>query len=144
MSFLSRYDGQIIIANSPENMVFGTVMLGDVYGEVISASVAREADLEEVMAAGSLLAAILNNPKFSFKFKTMFRLDVAPPGLAELITFPFAGIKGRVLPPIQVDWEESGHRQLSIEATSWDTFAATNQGGGNAYTFDGTTYTPLT
>lgn len=144
MAFTTRYEGkQIIIANDPANMVFGTVMLGDVFGEVISASVAREADLEEVMAAGSLLAAILNNPKFQFTFETMFRLDIDPPGLAELLTFPFAGIKGRVMPPITVKWEDKGHRGLSIQATSWDAFATTSQGAGAASTFDGTTYTGI-
>jgi len=144
MSFTTRYDGQIIIANSPADMVFGTVMLGDVFGEVISASIVREADVEEVMAAGSLLAAIMSNPKFQFEFETMFRNDVDPPSLAALITFPFAGIKGRIMPPITVKWAEKGHRGLSIKATSWDAFSANNDGGGNAYTFDGTVYTPLT
>lgn len=143
MSFTTRYDGQIIIAESPENIVFGTVMLGDTYGRVLSASVVRDADVEELIQAGSLLAAILTNPNFQFKFKTSFSLDVVPPDMGGLITFPFAGISGRVLPPITIDWEEKGHRGLSIEAKSWDAMAATNQGGGNAYTFDGTTYTPL-
>ena len=51
MSFLTRYDGQIIIAESPSDMVFGTVMLGDTYGEVISANIIRAADVEEEVAA---------------------------------------------------------------------------------------------
>lgn len=143
MSFTTRYQGQIIIANNPADMVFGTVMLGDVFGQVISASVAREADVDEVMAAGSLLAAILQNPKFQFSFETMFRNDIDPPTLAQLIQFPLANIQGRVMPPITIDWEEKGHRGLSIQATSWDSFADENEGGGNAYTFDGTTYTPI-
>lgn len=144
MSFTTRYPGQIVIAESPADIVFGTVMLGNAYGRVLSASVTREADIEELLAAGSVLAVILSNPNFQFKFKTTFSNDVTPPDLAELITFPFAGIQGRILPPISVEWEEKGHRGLSIEAKSWDKFAATNEGGGNAYTFDGTTYTPLT
>lgn len=143
MSFLTRYPGQIIIAESPEDIVFGTVMLGDAYGQVISASVVRDADIEELMAAGSIYAALLSNPNFQFKFKTSFRNNVTPPGFAELINFPFAGIKGRIMPPITVDWEEKGHRGLSIEAKSWDAFAGSQQGGGNAYTFNGTTYTPI-
>jgi hypothetical protein len=68
---------------------------------------------------------------------------VDPPSLAQLITFPFAGLKGRVMPPISVKWAEKGHRGLSIKATSWDAFSATNQGGGSAYTFDGSIYTPI-
>lgn len=143
MAFTTRYDGQIIIAANPSDMVFGTVMLGDVYGEVISANLTREADVERVQAAGSLLAIILTDPMFKLDLETMFRADVDPPSLAELIAFPLAGIKGRVLPPIQLGWEEKGHRKLNITAESWDAFSATNQGGGNAYTFDGETYTPI-
>lgn len=143
MALTTRYQtNQIVIADNPSNMVFGTAMLGRTYGEVISASVAREADLEEIIAAGSILAAVLTNPKFTFKFKVMFRANVTPPGLAELITFPLANISGRILPPITIDWEEKGHRQLSIEATSWDGFSASS-GGGTAYRFNGTTYNSI-
>lgn len=143
MSFNTRFEGQIILAPNPADMVFGTVMLGDLFGEVTSASIVRAADLEEVKAAGSVFAAIMSNPKFEFEFETTFRNSVNPPGLGDLLQFPFAGIKGRVLPPITIKWSENGHRGLSIKATSWDNFQAVNQGGGNAYTFDGTLYTPL-
>jgi len=142
MAFTTRYDGQIVIADSPDDMVFGTAMLGNAYGEVISATILREADVNEVLAAGSLLAAILSNPKFQFEFETMFRESVEAPGFAELIEFPFAGISGRIMPPISVKWGENEHRTLSIKATSWDNFAE-NEGGGNAYEFNGTVYTPL-
>jgi hypothetical protein len=143
MAFTTRYQGQIVIAETPTDMVFGTVMLGQIYGQVLSANLTREADVERVRAAGSLLALILIDPLFKLELETMFRSDVEPPALAELITFPFAGIQGRVLPPISVTWEERGHRKLKIMAESWDAFAATNQGGGSAYTFDGTDYTPI-
>ena len=143
MALTTRYDGQIIIAENPSDMVFGTVMLGDIYGQVISANLLREADVEEVKAAGSLLAAIMTNPKFQFDFETMFRADIDPPSLAELISFPLAGLQGRVMPPIAIKWSENGHRQLNIKATSWDSFASVHGGGGNAYTFNGTVYTPL-
>lgn len=143
MSFTTRYAGQIVIAESPSDMVFGTVMLGDVFGECISANLTREADVERVRAAGSLLAVILADPLFKLEMETMFRDDVDPPSLAQLITFPLAGIKGRVLPPIGISWGEREHRKLKITVESWDAFADTNQGGGNAYTFNGTTYTPI-
>jgi hypothetical protein len=143
MSYTTRYPGEIVIASSSANLVFGTVMLGSAYGQVESASVAREADMAELEAAGgSILAVILKKPKFAFKFKTMFRADVLPPDFADLITFPFAGISGRVMPPITVEWEKDGHRMLSIEATSWDSFASTNSGGGNVYTYENGVYTP--
>ena len=141
MALTTRYPGEIVIANSPTNLVFGTVMLGNAYGEVESASCSREADQVILEAnGGDILAVILQKLVFSFKFKCVFRADITPPDLADLIAFPLAGIQGRILPPITIDWEKAGHRMLSIEAKSWDSFSAVNGGGGNAYTFDGTTY----
>jgi hypothetical protein len=142
MAFTTRYDGQIVIADAPEDMVFGTAMLGNVYGEVLSASIIREADVNEVIAAGSLRAAILQNPKFQFEFEVMFRESVEAPGFAELIEFPLAGISGRVMPPISIKWAEGQHRSLAIKATSWDHLAE-NDGAGQAYTFDGTNYVQI-
>ena len=145
MSFSTRYPGEIVIANSSTNLVFGTVMLGSAYGQVESASVVREADASELEAAGGdILAIILKKPGFAFKFKTLFRADILPPDLADLITFPFAGISGRIMPPITVEWEKDGHRMLSIEAKSWDAFSATNAGGGTVYTYENGIYTPRT
>jgi len=144
MALTTRYPGQIVIAENPSNIVFGTVMLGNVYGTVESASVTRQADIKEVEAAGGiLLAIILSKPDFAFKFKVLFSDDKTPPDFAELIQFPFAGIQGRVLPPIVIDWEKSGHRMLSIEAKSWDSFAGYNQGGGNASRYESGVYTPI-
>lgn len=143
MSLNTRYPGEIVIANTPSNLIFGTVMLGDTYGQVVSAGVTREADVEELMRPGGLLGVILRNPKFKLKLKTLFAADTVPPSLAELVTFPLAGIQGRVMPPIQIDWEEKGHRMLSIEVTSWDGFSATNMGGGSAATYVDDSYTAI-
>jgi hypothetical protein len=143
MSLTTRYPGEIVIANSPTNLVFGTVMLGNAYGEVESASVSREADQVVLDAAGgNILAVILQKLVFAFKFKVLFRADITPPDLADLIVFPLAGVSGRILPPISIEWEKAGHRMLSIEAQSWDSFAAVNAGAGNAYTYAGGVYTP--
>ena len=144
MALTTRYPGQIVIADNPANVIFGTVMLGSVYGTVESASVVREGDIKEVeQAGGIILAIILSKPDFAFKFKTLFRYDITPPDLADLITFPFAGIQGRVLPPITIEWEKAGHRMLSIEAKSWDAFSAVNQGGGNASRYESGIYIPM-
>lgn len=143
MSYNTRYPGEIVIANSPTNIAYGTVMLGTTYGTVESASVTREADVAELEASGgSILAVMLRKMSFAFKFKVLFSLDKAAPDLADLITFPFVGIQGRVMPPITVEWEKSGHRMLSIEAKSWDSFAGNNAGGGNVYTYENGIYAP--
>lgn len=142
MAYTTRYEGQIFIADNPEDLVFGTAMLGDDYGEVISASIVREADVSEVIAAGSLKAAILQNPKFQFEFEVMFRDSIEAPGLAEIIVFPLAGISGRVMPPVSIKWGEGQHRSLAIKVTSWD-HMANNEGAGNAFEFDGTNFTEI-
>lgn len=144
MSLTTRYAGQIIIAENPSDVVFGTVMLGNSWGQVISANLVREADVEEVIAAGSLLAVIQQNPKFEFSFETMFRAQDTAPGLAQKISFPFAGIDGRIMPPITVNWEQAQHRGLQINATSWDPFSGTNNGAGAASEFNGTGYMAIT
>lgn len=142
MALTTRYVGeQIVIADDPSNMVFGTVMLGTTYGEVISCKLAREGDINKVKAAGSLLAVIISDPYFSLELECMFRDDITPPGLAEAVDFPLAGITGRVIPPIGISWGENDHRKLTIKVESWDAFG--NEGSGSAYTFDGTTYTPI-
>lgn len=133
MSFLTRRPGEIIIAESPNKITFGTCMLGNVWGEVESATVSRTADIEEIeKCGGDILAVILRKMRFELKFKILLRADAAPPQLAQLIEFPYAGVKGRILPPIDIGWEKAGHQTLDITAMSWDVFRGNNQGGGAA------------
>lgn len=145
MALTTRYAGEIVLTDNSANLVFGTVMLGTAFGQVESASVSREADMEKLKAAGGkLLAVILSDPMFSFTVKTVFASNVTPPGIGDLIVFPLAGISGRVLPPVTIDWEKQGHRMLSIKAESWDAFSGVNSGGGNAYRYEGGTFTLIT
>lgn len=136
MALTSRYPSHITIADDPANIIFGTCMIGTSYGQVESATVKRAGDVEELKACGNkLLAAIISNTHFELTLKTLFTADVTPPGLAELIDFPLAGVTGRILPPIDIEWEKAGQRMLSITAKSWDCLsedgvgAATYAGG---------------
>lgn len=140
MALGTQYPGYISIAESPENIEFGTCKIGNDFGEVKSASVKRTADKEELgNCNGALLAAILKNPRFELSLKTLFTLDVSPPGIGERIAFPLVGVTGHIL-DVSVEWEESGGRMLSIEATRWDSI------GGNpqAKYFDGSEWTAIT
>lgn len=146
MAFETRYPGEIIIAENPENIIFGTCLIGDTYGSVESASVVREADVTEIeKCGGNMLALVMSKPRFELALDVLFTADKAAPDLAELITFPLAGITGRVLPGTEIKWEKKGQRMLSLKATSWDAFEAINDGAGNAASFDpaGPTYTDL-
>ncbi len=145
MALTTRYPGQIVIAESVSNLEWGTVMLGTTYGSLESATVTRDGDLEKLQkAGGKLLAVIMSNMLFKLDMKCLFSSDVTPPDVGDLVTFPLAGIKGRVLPGIKIDWEKDGHRMLSFSCESWDSFSSTNQGGGNAYTYEGGTFTSKT
>lgn len=134
MALTTKYPGPIVIADLPENIVFGTCMLGDNYGTVESATVKRTADREELeKCGGNLLAVILRKARFELTLKTVFSELIDAPGLGAVIDFPLAGISGRAL-EISVDWEKAGQRMLSIEASSWDSF--NGQGAGYAYAFN--------
>lgn len=144
MSFAAKFPkAHIKIADNPANIVFGTAMIGDTYGSVISANIKRDGQLEEITSYGNLLAAIIANPSFELTLNTVLTADVAIPGMGELIDFPLAGITGRIMPGIEVAWEELGHRGLSITAKSWDSL--NNDGAGDAQVYDiGTgVHTPL-
>lgn len=136
MALTTRYPGEIIIADSPDNIVFGTCMLGSTYGQVESAQIKRGSDLEELKGCGNkLLAAIMSNFNFELTMKVLFTTDVDPPDLGELIDFPLAGIQGRIVPSIDIDWENAGQRMMSITAKSWDVLGT--NGAGSAKSFDG-------
>lgn len=143
MSLTTKIPGEIIIADVPENIVFGTCMLGDIYGSIESASVKRTADVEELeKCGGQILATVIRKAKFELTMEVLFTADKAAPGIGDLITFPVAGVQGRVMPGAEIKWEKAGQRMLSLTATSWDGFT-TNSGAGSAKSFDGTTYTDL-
>lgn len=136
MSLAATYPGHIVIAESPQNIKFSTCEVGNDFGECRSASVKRTADKQDLAdARGSLLAAILSNPRFELSLKTLFTADVTPAGLGERIVFPFVGVIGHVL-DATIDWESSDGRMLSIEATRWDSIG----GAPKAQVFDGTAW----
>ncbi len=136
MALTTKIPGEIIIADDPDNIIFGTCMLGSTYGSVESASVKRGADMEEIKkCGGKLLAVIMKNATFELTMKCIFTDEVDPPGLGDLIQFPLAGIKGRVVPTVDVEWEKEGQRMISINCKSWDVLSG--EGAGLAKAYDG-------
>ena len=134
MSLETKVPGYIVIADDPQNIEFATCQLGNEFGSVESASVKRTADIEELeKCGGNLLAVVMKKLRFEMTLKTLFTSDVTAPGLGEKINFPLAGITGRVM-GVDVDWEKSGQKMLSIEVSSFDSFVD-NYGAGDAYSF---------
>ena len=112
--------GNNLLALGDNSVAFGTCMLGTSFGQVKSASLKRANDRKLIAACqGSLRAAVMANARFELTLKTIFDGDVTAPGLGEEITFPLAGVAGRVM-DVSVDWNEDGERELTIDATSWD------------------------
>jgi hypothetical protein len=105
-------------------IVWGTMMLGDDFGEIQSASVKRTADKKEIEnGAGNLRAFLLTKARFELSFEVLFDSDVAAPGLMDAIDFPLVAVTGRVL-DVTPKWEKGKERLLTIEASYWDSLAA--------------------
>jgi hypothetical protein len=113
-------------------MLVGTAMLGNAFGQIESATVSREAEVQEIEAAGgNLRAVVLKNIRFELDMEVIFDASVTAPGLFDLITLPFAGVQGRVMPGASVKWSKGKERLLSFKATSWDALS-----GAVAYSYN--------
>lgn len=134
MALTTRIPGHIIIADDPTNIVFGTCSLGDAFGTVISATVKRAADIEELnKCGGNLLALVMTKLRFELTLKVVFSASVDVE-LAKSIVFPLAGVNGRMT-DLSFDYEEKGQQMLTIEAKSFDSLSVGGQ--GYAYSFYG-------
>jgi hypothetical protein len=107
-------------ANEP--YVIGTCEVGlDTFGAVVSASLKREHDVIEIKnCCGDTIAALLKNSRYTLSIKAQFPKTAAVPGDGDNITFPggVVNVVGSII-SWQVDWENEGVRQISIEATHW-------------------------
>jgi hypothetical protein len=106
-----------------EQVVWGTCMLGDEFGQVESSAVKRTADKVEIEnCAGNLRTLLLTKPRFELTLETIFDVSVTAPGLMEQIALPLVGVTGRVM-SADVKWEKGKERMLSLEVTHWDSLA---------------------
>jgi hypothetical protein len=104
-------------------VVWGTCMLGDDFGQVESSSVKRTADKVEIEnCAGNLKTLLLTKCRFELTLETIFDANVAAPGKMERIALPLIGVTGRVM-DVTVKWEKGKERGLSIEVSHWDSLA---------------------
>lgn len=128
MSFaLTTYDGKPVAISNTDQIVLGTCMLGDDYGEVKSASLVRTGQEEEILGCDKQIVAwLITNPGFELKMEARFDAGVEPPEILDAIVFPFAGVTGHVAPGAEIKWSEGGVRMLSFTAKNWD---ALNDGG---------------
>lgn len=138
MALATQYPGFIVIAEDPQNIIFGTCQISDAFGEVKSAGIKRTADKEELdNAKGALKAAILKKPRFELTLKVLFTAEKDAPGIGEQIVFPLVEVVGRIL-DVSIDWEDNTGRMMTLTATKWDSLT-----GETAETYDGSAWTPI-
>lgn len=121
MSFNTNIPGHILLGD--EDVVFGTCVLGKTFGEITKCDLDRSgAEIEIENGVGGLLALIIANPAFKLDLETVFTDDITPPEIGQSITFPLAGVVGRIL-SVKPGWSNKGSRTLSIKAAHWDSMA---------------------
>jgi hypothetical protein len=104
-----------------EQVIIGTAMLGNDLGTVKTASVKRVADkLELEGGSGNLRAFVLLKPGFELVLECAFERHVQPPGLLDVIQLPLVGVAGRVMPGVEVKWEQGKERGITIPVSQWD------------------------
>lgn len=132
MGFGTNIPGHVLIGD--DDVVFGTVMLGSTYGEIIKCDLERSAnEIEIEKSNGALRALILANPHLMLDLETVFSADITAPSLGQPVTFPLAGVIGRIT-SIKPGWEAKGSRKLSIKAGHWDSMAVETEPGSGIYT----------
>lgn len=99
---------------------FGTCVIGNVYGQVESASLERTAEEVGIPDCnGSLQAMLLVNPGFTFNLSAIFPSTGALPVLGEAVAFPEANVTGNVM-SFTVNWSNREARKITLTAKYWD------------------------
>jgi hypothetical protein len=133
MSFNTNIPNHVLIGD--DDIIFGTSMLGDDFGQIKKCDLERTGkEIEIENNRGSLRAVILTNPGFALDLEVEFDSSVQPPAFGDPITFPYAGVIGRVMPGAKISWEAGGSRTLSFKAAHWDSMAVPTVPNGNILT----------
>jgi hypothetical protein len=103
-----------------DTVIWGTCMLGDDLGTVVSCRLKRTGNLQDLSDQNGILKAmLLLNPRYELELETVFDAGVAVPGLFDVIDFPYLELSGRVT-EADIAWERGTERALSIRASQWD------------------------
>jgi hypothetical protein len=118
MPFATDHANDVLLLG--DTVIWGTCMLGDDLGTVVSCRLKRTGNLQDITDQhGILKAMLLLNPRFELDLETVFEFGVPVPGLMDELDFPFLQIKGRVI-DAEILWQRGGERGLSIRASNWD------------------------
>jgi hypothetical protein len=118
MAIDTLYGDDVLLLGDP--VIWGTCMLGDDLGSVVSCRLKRTANLQDISDQhGELLAMLMLQARFELELETVFDAGVAVPGLFDTIEFPYLKISGRIT-EADIAWERGTERALSIRASQWD------------------------
>jgi len=117
----STYLPEDVLLLGDATPVIGTAVLGDAYGKIKSLSVKRTGDEEELSnGAGGLRAHVVKKPGVDATLEVMFDAEVAAPAIYTLITLPVVNIVGRVMPGVDIKYDDGKERTMSIPIKMWD------------------------
>ena len=112
-------DDVLLLGNAEP--VIGTAVLGDDYGKVKSLSVKRTGEEEELSnGAGGLRAHVVKKPGVEGTLEVMFDAQVAAPPIYTILMLPVVNIAARVMPGVEVKYDDGKERTLSIPVKMWD------------------------
>jgi len=117
----TTYSPEDILILGDAQPIIGTAMLGDAFGNIKSFGVKRTGDEEELSnGAGSLRAHVIKKPGCEATMDVFFDATVTAPKLYDIIMLPVVGIAARVMPGLDVKYDDGKERMLSIPIKMWD------------------------
>jgi hypothetical protein len=118
MAINTLYGDDVLLLG--DQVVWGTCMLGEDLGTVVSCRLKRTGNLQDLSNQDGILKAMLMlNPRYELELETVFDAGVSVPGLFDVIDFPYLQLSGRVT-EADIAWERGTERALSIRASQWD------------------------
>ena len=119
--FSTTYAPEDVLILGDAEVVIGTAVLGDDFGKIKSFGVKRTGDEEELSnGAGGLRAHVIKKPGVEATMDVFFDATVTPPKLYQLIMLPVIGIAARVMPGVDIKYDDGKERGMSIPIKMWD------------------------
>jgi len=120
-SLATTYLPEDVLLLGDAQPVIGTAVLGDDYGKIQSLSVKRTGDEEELSnGAGGLRAHVVKKPGVEGTLEVKFDASVTAPAIYDIISLPVVGIAARVMPGVDIKYDDGKERTMSIPVKMWD------------------------
>ena len=138
-SFSTTFQPEDVLVLGDAQVVIGTAVLGDDFGKIKSFSVKRTGDEAELSnGAGGLRAHVIKKPGCEATMEVFFDATVTAPKLYEIITLPVINISARVMPGVDIKYDDGNERGMTIPIKMWDSLL--NQPAYRLDTLTGTRY----